>query len=81
VAQAEPSPGTADLVKTAPSVQLAVDGPSPAAAGPAAAAAPAGQSEKELDDLARKLYGHLRAQLRFELLIDRERAGLLTDWR
>jgi hypothetical protein len=35
----------------------------------------------DLDDLARRVYGQVRVQLRSELLIDRERAGLLTDFR
>jgi hypothetical protein len=35
----------------------------------------------DLDDLARRVYGQVRIQLRSELLIDRERAGLLTDFR
>ena len=37
--------------------------------------------EVDLDDLARRVYGRVRTQLRSELLIDRERAGLLTDFR
>jgi hypothetical protein len=43
---------------------------------PAAAA-----SEGELDDLAHRLYDRFRSRLRLELLIDRERAGLITDLR
>jgi hypothetical protein len=35
----------------------------------------------DIDDLARRVYGQVRTQLRSELLIDRERAGLLTDFR
>ena len=35
----------------------------------------------DLDDIARRVYGQVRTQLRSELLIDRERAGLLTDFR
>jgi hypothetical protein len=38
-------------------------------------------SDKELDDLARQLYERLRSRLRMELLVDRERAGLITDLR
>jgi hypothetical protein len=34
-----------------------------------------------LDELAAMLYGRLRSKLRLELIIDRERAGLLTDFR
>jgi hypothetical protein len=47
---------------------------------PLAAPVP-GQSEAELDDLALRLYDRFRSHLRSELLIDRERAGLLTDLR
>lgn len=54
----------------------------PPGGGGAAIAAPVpGQSEKELDELARKLYDRIRYHLRSELLIDRERAGVLTDLR
>ncbi|MGC9671527.1 hypothetical protein ACNTMW_33910, partial [Planosporangium sp. 12N6] len=35
----------------------------------------------DLDDLAGRLYDRLRSRLRLELLLDRERAGLLTDFR
>jgi hypothetical protein len=35
----------------------------------------------ELDELAAKLYRRLRSKLRLELIVDRERAGLLTDFR
>jgi hypothetical protein len=34
-----------------------------------------------MDELAGKLYDRIRSKLRAELLVDRERAGLLTDWR
>jgi hypothetical protein len=34
----------------------------------------------DLDELSARIYGHLRRRLRAELLIDRERAGLLTDF-
>jgi len=46
-----------------------------------AAATPASDSEKDMDLLAGKLYDRIRGRLKTELLIDRERAGLLTDWR
>jgi hypothetical protein len=45
------------------------------------AAAGGAHSDKELDDLARQLYDRLRSRLRMELLVDRERAGLITDLR
>jgi hypothetical protein len=35
----------------------------------------------DMDDLAVRLYDRLRSRLRRELLVDRERAGLLTDFR
>jgi hypothetical protein len=35
----------------------------------------------DLDELAAKLYRRLRSRLRLELIVDRERAGLLTDFR
>jgi len=35
----------------------------------------------DLDELATRLYGRLRSKLRLELIVDRERAGLLTDFR
>ena len=34
-----------------------------------------------LDELAMRLYPNIRSRLRQELLIDRERAGLLADFR
>jgi hypothetical protein len=35
----------------------------------------------DLDELANRLYDRVRSKLRLELLVDRERAGLLTDFR
>jgi hypothetical protein len=46
----------------------------------AAAAEPAAQDEA-MDALAGKLYDRIRSRLKSELLVDRERAGLLTDLR
>src|SRR6476469_1629209 len=37
--------------------------------------------DADLDELATRLYDRLRSRLRTELLVDRERAGLLTDFR
>jgi len=34
-----------------------------------------------MDELAGKLYDRIRTRLKTELLIDRERAGFLTDLR
>jgi hypothetical protein len=47
------------------------------APGPAGAAHP----DENLDALAGKLYDRIRSRLKSELLLDRERAGLLTDLR
>jgi hypothetical protein len=65
-------------------VQLAeADAGAPTGGGDGAAAAGAAgaHSDRELDDLAHQLYDRLRSRLRMELLIDRERAGLITDLR
>jgi hypothetical protein len=35
--------------------------------------------DDELEELADRIYDHIRARFRTELLIDRERAGLLAD--
>ncbi len=48
--------------------------------GAAAAASPVDR-DRELDDLARHLYGRIRSRLSAELLADRERAGMITDLR
>jgi len=44
-----------------------------------AAAGLAGVSEADLDLLARRLYGRVRDRLARELLLDRERSGMLAD--
>jgi hypothetical protein len=67
-----PAPGTPEAA------------PAPAVSGPAAPTAgamPSPQSAQELDELARKLYEPLSAQLRRDLLVERERAGMVTDLR
>jgi len=46
-----------------------------------ASAGPHQASETDMDELARKLYDRLRTRLKTELLVDRERAGFLTDLR
>ena len=66
-----------------PSVQRE-DGTDAAVAAAASSAtagggSPAGGSERELDELARRLYDRIRSRLRTELLVDRERAGALSD--
>lgn len=50
-----------------------------APAAPGAGPTPVGGSEKDLDELARRLYDRFRLRLSRELLVDRERAGALTD--
>jgi hypothetical protein len=69
-APTEPAPGASSSPGASPG--------SPAA--PAAAASPA-ERDRELDELARRLYGRIRTRLSAELLADRERAGLITDLR
>jgi hypothetical protein len=53
----------------------------PAPESSSASAGPHQASESEMDELARKLYDRLRTRLKTELLVDRERAGFLTDLR
>lgn len=84
----EPLPAPAPAPVMAAPIQRQSESVEPPA--PAQAAAPAagpgggeggGQSDKQLDDLARQLYGRIRVHLRSDLLIDRERAGTLIDLR
>jgi hypothetical protein len=78
VLQREIAPGESP----APAVPTAGAAPSEsAAAGPTAGATPPTQSEHELDELARKLYEPLSARFRRDLLVERERAGMVTDLR
>jgi hypothetical protein len=58
----------------------ASSGSSLLAAAGAADGADAGTSDKELDELARKLFPRLQNRLRTELLVDRERIGALVDF-
>lgn len=65
---------------------IAADPTLSSATASSAAASPPGQAtsgstESEMDALAGKLYERIRSRLKSELLIDRERAGLLTDLR
>lgn len=55
--------------------------PRPEAGAPSGHGTAAPPSDQQLDDLAGKLYDRFRARFRMELLIDRERAGLITDLR
>src|SRR4029077_4254861 len=69
---------------------LPLHAPSPAEAGSAlsTAASSVGSmfgghkaAETDMDELAGKLYDKIRTRLKSELLVDRERAGFLTDLR
>ena len=80
--QREPDPpspaaapaGGSTAVADAAAATASVAGLSGAGASPA-------DRDRELDDLARRLYGRIRARLSAELLADRERAGSITDLR
>ncbi|HVH64956.1 MAG TPA: hypothetical protein VM674_02900 [Candidatus Acidoferrum sp.] len=58
-------------------------GPSLAAAGEARPqpSTPGVDDEERMEDMAARLYERIRTRLRNELLVDRERAGFLTDLR
>jgi hypothetical protein len=61
------APTASSPPSTPHSVQRAADAPTAA--------------DHDVDELASKLYDHIRSRLRAELLVDRERAGLVTDRR
>jgi hypothetical protein len=70
-------PDPAASVQRAPA-EAASGGDAPAAGGAGGGGGiPTG--DRELDDLAHRLYDRLRSRLRLELLIDRERSGTLSD--
>jgi len=75
------SPEIAAVTSRAPSPAEA--GSSVSTAGPAIASMIGGQkaAETDMDELAGKLYDKIRTRLKSELLVDRERAGFLTDLR
>jgi hypothetical protein len=81
--------GTVATIQRAPvqewTVSAAADvSSSTGTAGPSAVAetpAPGRDEEARMEDLAGKLYDRIRIRLRNELLVDRERAGFLTDLR
>ena len=72
-------------------VAAAAEAPGALRAGPTEAASPNGSGfhpaasshapEADLDALASRLYDRIRSRLKTELLVDRERAGFLTDLR
>jgi hypothetical protein len=66
---------TEPAVATPPSVQAAS---APAAPGGGGGGA---HSEADMEELARRLYEHIGTRLRAELLVERERAGMVTDLR
>jgi hypothetical protein len=89
-----PMPGVAAGASRA-AIQLAEgDAPAPApdpsspasptsvsAAGPGPGSVTGGLSDRDLDEVLRKLYPRLRRSLSSELLVARERAGVLADLR
>jgi hypothetical protein len=70
-------PGAASAVASSAPTQ----GPSPADVGSGFALAGHKAPETDMDELAGKLYDKIRTRLKSELLVDRERAGFLTDLR
>lgn len=74
--QRQAAAGAASPLPPAPAESLSAVAPATAAS-----ATSAHDSEKELDELARKLHDRISARLRYDLLLDRERAGMLTDVR
>jgi hypothetical protein len=79
-------PGDADSLDATLQRAASDDGPTGSAPTAAATSTPgggafAGGSDKDLDELARRLYERFRQRLTRELLADRERAGILTDLR
>ncbi|HUG48095.1 MAG TPA: DUF4157 domain-containing protein [Candidatus Limnocylindria bacterium] len=81
--QAQDEPQSTGTTETAvvqlSTIQRAAEAPS--AAAPAPSAAGTTRSEQELEELARQLYGRIHLRLRRELMVDRERAGLVFDGR
>jgi hypothetical protein len=69
-------PGAASAVASAPT-----QGPSPAEVGSGSVLAGHTAPGTDIDELAGKLYDKIRTRLKSELLVDRERAGFLTDLR
>jgi hypothetical protein len=74
----EPGPVPA-LPLTNVQQQATAEPATPAAAG--AGGPSGGRSEGEMEELARRLYEHIGTRLRAELLVERERAGMVTDLR
>jgi DNA polymerase-3 subunit gamma/tau len=83
----EPAPAhasTAPTVQTMPAAALPTFTATPVVqrvdgASPAPAPAPTGTSDRDLDELSRKLFGRLRGQIRAEIVHEREARGLNFD--
>ena len=75
------SPEASGLTSRAPSPAEA--GSAVSTVGPAIGSMFGGHkaAETDMDELAGKLYDKIRTRLKSELLVDRERAGFLTDLR
>ena len=75
-----PAPATSVALPAPPDPPAAVQRMT-SVAGPAGAAREhlSEASDDELEEFADRLYDHIRSRFRSELLIDRERAGLLAD--
>ncbi len=85
---ADPStPGAPPVVQTSPAgngIQVATFTATPVvqreeAPRPAPQAQPTGRSDRELDELAKQLFGRIRGQLRAEVIHEREAKGLTFD--
>ncbi len=72
--QTSPAALTPPMLTATPNVQR-IEGAAP----PVAGRRTSGQSDTELDELSRKLFGRLRGQLRAELIQEREARGLSFD--
>jgi hypothetical protein len=77
----------AQLTAAQPAAAVTTNAATPAAAATGAGAAHPDQhklieaDDIDLDELGHRLYDRIRSRLRLELLLDRERAGLLSDFR
>ena len=80
-AQTAPAQPVSAPVTPAESVAPPVAAPEPVVVHTDPSDAPIEIDRLDLDQLTARLYDRLRARIRMELLIDRERAGLLTDFR
>ena len=69
--------GGTPIASAAPPASPSGGAASATGAAPAVGGLP--QDDKALDEFVRRAYGRISDQLRYQLLIDRERAGMLTD--